>query len=155
EPRQFNDIVVRAQADGSLLRVRDLGRVELGAQDYRNFSRLNEKPAAVIGIFLTPGANAVETGNRVRAFVEEAKTNFPAGIEYKVSYDATRFVRTAVRDVVTTLFEALALVILVVFVFLQNWRATLIPLATVPVSIIGTFALFPILGFSINMTSMF
>jgi hydrophobe/amphiphile efflux-1 (HAE1) family protein len=155
EPRQFNEIVVRAQPDGSLLRVQDLGRVELGAQDYRNFSRLNEKPAAVIAVFLTPGANAVETGNRVRTFLEDAKTNFPAGIEYTVSYDATRFVRTAVRDVVTTLFEALALVILVVFIFLQNWRATLIPLATVPVSIIGTFALFPILGFSINMTSMF
>src|SRR5262245_39174603 len=155
EPRQFNDIVVRAQPDGSLLRVKDLGRVELGAQDYRNYSRLNEKPAAVIAVFLTPGANAVETGNRVRTFLEDAKTNFPAGIEYIVAYDATRFVRAAVRDVVTTLFEALALVILVVFIFLQNWRATLIPLATVPVAIIGTFALFPILGFSINMTSMF
>jgi multidrug efflux pump len=155
EPRQFNEIVVRAQPDGSLLRVQDLGRVELGAQDYRNFSRLNEKPAAVIAVFLTPGANAVETGDRVRTFLQDAKTSFPAGIEYIVSYDATWFVRTAVRDVVTTLFEALALVILVVFIFLQNWRATLIPLATVPVSIIGTFALFPMLGFSINMTSMF
>ena len=155
EPQQFDGIVVRAQPDGSLLRVHDLGRVELGSQDYRNFSRINQKPAGVIIVFLTPGANAVDTANRVRAFLEDAKTNFPAGIEYKVAYDATRFVRTAVSDVVTTLFEALALVILVVFVFLQNWRATLIPLATVPVSIIGTFALFPALGFSINMTSMF
>ena len=84
EPQQFDDIIVRAQPDGSLLRVRDLGRVELGAQDYRNFSRLNQKPAAVMIVFLTPGANAVETANRVRAFLEDAKTNFPAGIEYKV-----------------------------------------------------------------------
>jgi hydrophobe/amphiphile efflux-1 (HAE1) family protein len=155
EPHQFGDIVVRAQPDGSLLRLRDIGRVELGAQDYRTFSRLNGQPAAVLAVFLTPGANAVETAGRVRAFLDEASTAFPAGIEPKVSYDATRFVRAAVRDVVTTLFEALALVIMVVFLFLQNWRATLIPLATVPVSIIGTFALFPALGFSINMTSMF
>ncbi len=155
EPQQFGDIVVRAQPDGSLLRVRDLGRVQLGAQDYRSFSRLNKKAAAVVIVFLTPGANAVETGKRVMAFLENAKGNFPAGIEYKVSYDATKFVRTAITDVVTTLFEALGLVILVVFIFLQSWRATLIPLVTVPVSIIGTFALFPLLGFSINMTSMF
>jgi len=155
EPQQFSDIVVRAQPDGSLLRVRDLGSAQLGAQDYRSFSRLNQKAAAVLIVFLTPGANAVETGNRVRAFLEDAKKSFPAGIEYKISYDATQFVRTAVSDVVTTLFEALGLVILVVFLFLQSWRATLIPLVTVPVSIIGTFALFPALGFSINMTSMF
>ncbi|HVX67761.1 MAG TPA: multidrug efflux RND transporter permease subunit [Bryobacteraceae bacterium] len=155
EPQQFGDIVVRAQPDGSLLRVRDFGKVELGAQDYRNFSRLNQKPAAILVTFLTPGANAVDTAKRVRAFLEEARANFPAGIEYKISYDATHFVRTAVSDVVETLFEALLLVIIVVFVFLQNWRATLIPLATVPVAIVGTMALFPLLGFSINMTSMF
>jgi hydrophobe/amphiphile efflux-1 (HAE1) family protein len=155
EPQQFGDIVLRAQPDGSLLRVRDVGRVELGAQDYRNFSRLNRKPSALMAVFLTPGANAVDTANRVQAFMEEAKTNFPAGLTYQTPYDSTRFVRAAVSDVVKTLFEALALVILVVFLFLQNWRATLIPLATVPVAIIGTFALFPLLGFSINMTSMF
>jgi hydrophobe/amphiphile efflux-1 (HAE1) family protein len=155
EPQQFGDIVVRAQPDGSLLRVRDLGHVELGAQDYRNFGRVNGKPAAVLVTYLTPGANAVETANRVRAFLADAGTHFPAGIEYKVTYDATHFVRTAVSDVVETLFVALALVIVVVFAFLQNWRATLIPLATVPVAIVGTFALFPLLGFSINMTSMF
>ena len=155
EPRQFGDIVLRALPDGSLLRVRDLARVQLGAQDYRSFSRVNQRAAAVVICFLTPGANAVETANRVSAFLEEARANFPAGIEYKISYDATKFVRAAVSDVVITLFEALALVILVVFVFLQSWRATLIPLVTVPVSILGTFALFPLLGFSINMTSMF
>jgi hydrophobe/amphiphile efflux-1 (HAE1) family protein len=155
EPQQFGDIVVRARPDGSLLRVRDLGRVELGAQDYRNFGHFNQQPAAVVIVFLTPGANAVETAARVRAFFEEAKATFPASIDYKVSYDSTMFVSAAIREVLTTLFEALALVIFVVFLFLQNWRATLIPLVTVPVSILGTFAVFPFLGFSINMTSMF
>jgi HAE1 family hydrophobic/amphiphilic exporter-1 len=155
EPREFGDIVLRAQPDGSLLRVRDVARVELGAQDYRSFSRLNGQPSALMAIFLTPGENAVETSSRVQRFMEDAAQAFPPGLEYKIPYDSTLFVRTAVSDVVRTLFEALLLVILVVFLFLQNWRATLIPLATVPVSIIGTFALFPLLGFSINMTSMF
>ncbi len=155
EPQQFGEIIVRARRDGSLLRVRDLGRVELGAQDYRNFGHFNQQPAAVVIVFLTPGANAVETAARVRTFFEEAKANFPSSIDYKVSYDSTMFVSAAIREVLTTLFEALALVIFVVFLFLQNWRATLIPLVTVPVSILGTFAVFPFLGFSINMTSMF
>ena len=155
DPQQFGDIVVRAESDGSLLRVRDIGRVELGAQDYKNFSRVNGKPSAILIVYLAPGANAVETMARVKAFMEDAKKNFPAGIAYKFSYDSTRFVGAAIRDVVLTLFAAVGLVIIVVFVFLQNWRATLIPLLTVPVSILGTFALFPALGFSINMTSMF
>jgi multidrug efflux pump len=155
QPEQFGDIVVRAQADGSLLRVRDVGRVELGAQDYKNFSRFSKRPASVVIVFLSPGANAVETAQQVNAMLEEAKQTFPAGIEYHVGFDATRYVRASIADVVVTLFEAIALVVLVVFVFLQNWRATLIPLLAVPVSIIGTFALFPLLGFSINMTSMF
>jgi len=154
-PEQFNDIVVRAQPDGSLLRIRDLGHASLGAQDYASFSRLNGRPAAVVIVFLSPGANAVETGDRVLAFMKQASRDFPAGIRYDVNYDATRFVRASIREVVITLFEAILLVVLVVFIFLQNWRATLIPLLTVPVSIVGTFALFPLLGFSINMTSMF
>ncbi|MEP6962366.1 MAG: efflux RND transporter permease subunit, partial [Acidobacteriota bacterium] len=133
----------------------DVAKVELGAQDYRNFSRMNGKSSALMAVFLTPGANAVETANKVNAFMDDAKKAFPAGLSYKVPYDSTRFVRTAIRDVIETLFIALALVILVVFLFLQNWRATLIPLVTIPVSIMGTFALFPLLGFSINMTSMF
>ena len=155
DAQQFGDIVVRAEPDGSLLRVRDVGRVELGAQDYGSFTNLNSKPTAVIVLYLAPGANAVETAKRSVAFMEEAKKSFPAGIEYKVSYDSTRFVKAAIRDVVQTLFEAILLVIIVVFIFLQNWRATLIPLLTVPVAIVGTFALFPLLGFTINMTSMF
>src|SRR5713226_2661416 len=155
EPQQFGDIVLRAQPDGSLLRVRDLGRVELGAQDYKTFSRFDKKPSSTVLVYLTPGANAVQTVDRVRRFLDGARPGFPAGLGYRVGFDATRFVKTSIADVVVTLFEAIALVVLVVFVFLQNWRATLIPLLAVPVSIVGTFALFPLLGFSINMTSMF
>src|SRR5438067_121818 len=143
EPQQFGDIVLRAQADGSLLRIRDLARVELGAQDYKTFSRFDKKPASVVIVYLSPGANAVDTADRVRKLLDDAQTRFPAGLEYRVGFDATRYVRTSIADVVVTLFEAIALVVLVVFVFLQNWRATLIPLLAVPVSIIGTFALFP------------
>jgi multidrug efflux pump len=155
EPQQFGDIVIRAQADGSLLRIRDLARVELGAQDYKTFSRFDKKPASVVIVYLSPGANAVDTADRVRKLLDDAQTRFPTGLVYRVGFDATRYVRTSIADVVVTLFEAIALVVLVVFVFLQNWRATLIPLLAVPVSIVGTFALFPLLGFSINMTSMF
>src|SRR5437870_2378176 len=155
EPQQFGDIVLRAQPDGSLLRVRDLARVELGAQDYKTFSRFDKKPASVVLVYLSPGANAVDTADRVQRLLDDAQARFPEGLQYRVGFDATRFVRTSIADVVVTLFEAIALVVLVVFVFLQNWRATLIPLLAVPVSIVGTFALFPLLGFSINMTSMF
>src|SRR6266478_1708787 len=155
EPRQFGDIVLRAQPDGSLLRIRDLARVELGAQDYKTFSRFDKKPASVVIVYLSPGANAVDTADRVQRLLDDAQARFPEGLQYRVGVDTTRFVRTSIADVVVTLFEAIALVVIVVFLFLQNWRATLIPLLTVPVAIIGTFALFPLLGFSINMTSMF
>jgi hydrophobe/amphiphile efflux-1 (HAE1) family protein len=155
DPQQFGNIVLRAEPDGSLLRLRDIGRVELGAEDYTTFSAESGKPAAVMIANLAPGANAVDTENRVKAFLEEAKKSFPPGIEYKIAYDATQFVRASIADVAQTLFEAVGLVILVVFVFLQDWRATLIPLVTVPVSILGAMALFPALGFTINMTSMF
>ncbi len=154
-PQQFDDIVVRAEPDGSLLRVGDIGHAELGAQDYKTYSRTQGRPASILIVYLSPGANAVDTANRVTKFMEEASKSFPSGIEYAVPYDATKFVRAAISDVVTTLFIAVVLVIFVVFVFLQNWRATLIPLLTVPVAVVGTFALFPLLGFSINMTSMF
>ena len=155
DPQQFGDIVLRAESDGSLLHLRDVARAELGAQDYKTYSRTTGKPSSIIIVYLSPGANAVETANKVTAFMNEAAKTFPAGIEYAVPYDATKFVRSAIADVIETLFIAVALVIFVVFIFLQNWRATLIPLCTVPVAVVGTFALFPILGFSINMTSMF
>lgn len=154
-PEQFNNIVIRAQPDGSLLRVGDVGHASLGAQDYASFSSYNGRPSAVIIVYLSPGANAVETGDRVLAYVKQASQAFPAGIRFDVNYDATRFVRASIREVVITLLIAVLLVVLVVFIFLQNWRATMIPLLTVPVSIIGTFALFPLLGFTINMTSLF
>jgi multidrug efflux pump len=155
DPQEFGDIIVRAQPDASLVRVRDIGRVELGAQSYSSFNRLSGHPAGSIIVFLSPGANAVQTADQVKAFLNSAQKSFPAGVKYDIPYDSTVFVRAAIRDVVLTLFFAVGLVILVVFVFLQNWRATLIPLLTVPVAIIGTMALFPLLGFSINITSMF
>ena len=155
DPSEFADIVVRAQPDASLLRIRDIGRVELGAQNYGGFSRLNGRPSANVIVYLAPGANAVETANQVTLFLQTAKKTFPAGVDYVVPYDSTMFVRTAIKDVLVTLLEAIGLVLLVVFVFLQNWRATLIPLLTIPVAVVGTFALFPLLGFSINITSMF
>ena len=154
-PSQFEDIVVRARPDTSLIHLRDVGRVEIGSQSYGSYSRLNGNPSANVIIYLTPGANAVETAGAVQAYMQKAKASFPPGIEYEVPYNSTMFVRTAIKDVVETLLIAVGLVILVVFVFLQNWRATLIPLLTVPVAIVGTFALFPVLGFSINITSMF
>jgi hydrophobe/amphiphile efflux-1 (HAE1) family protein len=154
-PSEFENIVIRAQPDASLLRIGDVGKVELGAQTYSGFSRLNGRPSGNVIIYLAPGANAVETSDEIKAYMREAKRSFPAGIDYIIPYDSTMFVRTAIEDVVRTLLEAVLLVILVVFIFLQNWRATLIPLLTVPVAIIGTFAFFPLLGFSINITSMF
>ncbi|HXN48840.1 MAG TPA: efflux RND transporter permease subunit, partial [Bryobacteraceae bacterium] len=155
DPSQFEDIILRAQPDTSLLRIRDIGHVQLGAQTYSGFNRINGRNCANLIIYLSPGANAVATGQRVRAFLEKTRQSFPAGMDYIIGYDSTVFVNAAIKDVQLTLFEAIGLVILVVFVFLQNWRATLIPLLTVPVAIMGTLALFPLLGFSINMTSMF
>src|SRR3954471_5498977 len=153
--QQFGDVIIRAQPDGSLLRVRDIGRVELGSQDYANFTYWNGRQAGFIIVYLAPGANAVETQRQITNYLEQAKQEFPTGLQYDIPYDSTRFVTTSIREVLQTLFEAVLLVILVVFVFLQNWRATLITLLTVPVAVIGTFALFPALGFSINTTSLF
>src|SRR5262249_59750993 len=116
EPQQFGDIVLRAEANGSLLRIRDLARVELGAQDYERSSRFDNKPASVVIVYLSPGANAVDTADRVTRFLDDARPRFPAGVEYRVGFDATRFVRTSIADVIVTLFEAIALVVLVVFV---------------------------------------
>jgi multidrug efflux pump len=155
DPSQFGDIVVRARPDTALLRVRDIGHAELGAQTYSGFSRLNGRPSANVIVYLAPGANAVETADSVLKYMEDVKKTFPTGISYVVPYNSTMFVRAAIKDVLQTLIEAIGLVILVVFIFLQNWRATLIPLLTVPVAVVGTFALFPLLGFSINITSMF
>ena len=152
---QFQDIVLRAQPDAALLRIGDIGHVQLGAQTYSGFNRVDGRDSGNLIVYLSPGANAVQTAARVRRYLNQIKAGFPAGMDYLVSYDSTMFVNAAIKDVMTTLFEAIGLVILVVFIFLQSWRATLIPLLTVPVAVVGTLALFPLLGFSINITSMF
>ncbi len=154
-PVEFENVIVRSNADGSTLRIKDIARVELGAKDYDFIGRVNGKPATLIGIFLQPGANALSVADEVNATLTKLKVKFPKGIDYSVPYDTTRFVKVSIREVVKTLAEAMALVFLVVFLFLQNWRATLIPFAAVPVSLIGTFAGLMLLGYSINTLTLF
>ena len=154
-PEQFGEIILRANPDGSVLRLRDVARLELGAQTYTVNARYNGSPAAVIALYQLPGSNAVQTADGVRQMLAELKTRFPADIAQDVSLDTTQSVREGLREIVITLMIAIALVAIVVFVFLQDVRATLIPLAAVPVSLIGTFAFFPLLGFSINTLSLF
>ena len=153
---EFGNVVVRANADGSIVRVRDVARIELGAQTYSMIGRLNGKPAAIIAIYQLPGIERDRHhAPRATQLMEEAKTRFPDDLDYVVSLDTTLAVTEGIKEIVKTLFEALVLVIIVVFIFLQGFRATLIPLLAVPVSLVGTFALFPLLGFSINTLSLF
>src|SRR5438034_266683 len=152
---EFGNVVVRANPDGSIVRMTDVARVELGAQKYNQIGRLNGNPAAIIAIYQLPGSNAIDTMNRAKQLMEDLKKRFPQDLDYTVSLDTTLAVTAGIDEIVKTLFEALALVIIVVFIFLQNWRATLIPLLVVPVSLVGTFAIFPLLGFSINTLSLF
>jgi HAE1 family hydrophobic/amphiphilic exporter-1 len=152
---EFGEIIVRASPDGGVLRLKDVARIELGAQNYTMSSRLNGKPAALVAIYQAPGGNAVATAKAVRQLMAEAKGRFPQGLEYVVALDTTEAVTAGIREIVHTLFEALGLVIIVVFIFLQGWRATLIPLLAVPVSLVGTFIVFPVFGFSINTLSLF
>jgi multidrug efflux pump len=154
-PEEFGEIVVRANPDGSFVRVKDIARIDLGAQTYNLRGRLNGQPAAILALYQLPGTNAVKTAQAVRKLMTEAKQRFPADMDYAVSLDQTLSVTEGLRDIVKTLFEALALVVIVVFIFLQGWRATLIPLCAVPVSLVGTFVLFPLFGFSINSLSLF
>ena len=151
----FEEIVIRANSDGSIVRVRDVARVDLGAQVYNLRGRFNGKNAAIIAIYQLPGSNAVDTMKQVRALMEESSKLFPEDLEYTLTLDTTLAVTEGVKEIIKTLFEAMVLVIIVVFIFLQGWRATLIPLIAVPVSLIGTFAIFPMLGFSINTLSLF
>jgi len=153
--RQFENIILRANPDGSVVRLRDVARLELNAQSYDTTGRLNGAPAAVIGIFQSPGSNAVAAAAGVRAEMEKLKARFPAGVDYKVTYDTTVFVSETIDEVIKTLLEAFVLVAIVVFVFLGNLRATLIPIIAVPVSLIGTFAVLLAFGFSANTISMF
>jgi len=154
-PEAFGDIVIRSQGPAGTLRLKDVARIELGAANYDANTRLLGNPVASVGIFLQSGANALETADRVRAKMEELKKRFPEGVDYVIPFDTTRFVNASIREVVKTLFEAMLLVAVVVFVFLQNWRATLIPLLAVPVSLIGTFAGLWVFGFSINTLTLF
>jgi hydrophobic/amphiphilic exporter-1 (mainly G- bacteria), HAE1 family len=152
---EFGNIVVRAQADGAIVRLKDVARVQLGAQVYNLQGRLDSKPAAVVAIYQLPGSNAIAAAKGAKALMAEARKRFPPDLDYAVALDTTLAVTEGIVEIKHTLVEALVLVILVVYLFLQGWRATLIPLLAVPVSLIGTFALFPLLGFSINTLSLF
>lgn len=155
EVKEFEDMIVRALPDGSMIRLKDVARIELGAQSYALEGRWNGKPNVFLLTFLSPGANALETQKRILHEMTEVAKNFPAGVSYDVPYDTTKFIEVSIQEVVKTLGEAMVLVILVVYLFLQSWRATLIPGIAVPVSLIGTFAGMAALGFSINTLTLF
>jgi multidrug efflux pump len=154
-PEEFGEIIVKTDATGGVVRLKDLARIELGASEYGLRSLLDNKPAVAIPVFQAPNSNAIEISDQVRATMEELKQNFPAGVDYSIVYDPTTFVRDSIKAVVTTLLEAVLLVVIVVIVFLQTWRASIIPLLAVPVSIVGTFALMHMFGFSINALTLF
>ena len=152
---EFGKIVIRANTDGSLVYLRDVGRIELGAQTYNMVGRLNGKPAAIIALYQLPGSNAIQAADGAKKLMAKLKERFPTDLDYVVALDTTLAVTEGIKEIVKTLYEALILVIIVVFIFLQGWRATLIPLLAVPVSLVGTFVFFPLLGFSINTLSLF
>ncbi len=152
---QFENIIVRSSPDGSTVRVRDVARVELGSRDYDFIGRYNGREATLVGIFLQPGANALEVAESVKTTVDGLAARFPEGLKYSIPYDTTRFVDVSIHEVVLTLAIAVVLVLLVVFLFLQSWRATLIPIIAVPVSLLGTFAGLLMLGYSINTLTLF
>ncbi|WP_431819099.1 multidrug efflux RND transporter permease subunit BepG [Brucella ceti] len=155
DAKQFENIIIRANPDGSSVRLKDVARVELAAQSYDTIGRLNGKPASVIAVYQAPGSNAVAAAKGVRNVMEQLKQSFPAGLDYKITYDTTVFVSSTIHEVIKTLLEAFVLVVVVVFIFLGNFRATLIPTLAVPVSLIGTFAVLLVLGFSANTISLF
>jgi hydrophobic/amphiphilic exporter-1 (mainly G- bacteria), HAE1 family len=152
---EFENIIIREAATGSPVRIRDVGRTELGSQDYNSFGRLNGKPSGAMAVYLLPGANQLQAAETIYKAMATAKGLFPPDLDYTIVYDTTPAVQASIHEIVKTFVEALILVTLVVFIFLQNLRATIIPLLTVPVSIVGTFIFFPLLGFSVNTLSMF
>src|ERR1700735_1831683 len=154
-PEEFERIVIRETPDTGIVRVKDVARVELGSQDYSVTGRFNGKPSAVIALYQLPGSNAVEAAAGVKKLIAEAKTRFPDDMDYTVPIDSTLAVSEGIREIVETLLIAIVLVIVVVYIFLQGWRATLIPLLAVPVSLVGTFVFFPLFGFTINTLSLF
>src|SRR6201991_431292 len=154
-PEEFGQIVVRENPDGSVVRLKDVARIELGAQNYQQVARFNGQPSGIIAVFQSPGSNALAVTEGVKKTMEDLKQRFPADLDYAIGLDTTRSVTEGIKEIVETLLIAIVLVIFVVFIFLQNWRATLIPMIAVPVSLIGTFAVFPLLGFSIKTLSLF
>lgn len=152
---EFGNIIVRANSDGSTLLLKDVAEIQLGAQNYNIQGRFNGKPSAIVACYQTPGSNALDAAKNAKELMARLAERFPPGLAYTESLDTTKAVTAGIEEIVKTLFEALLLVIIVVFVFLQGWRATLIPLLAVPVSLIGTFAIFPLIGFSINTLSLF
>lgn len=154
-PEEFENIVVRETPETGIVRVKDVARVELGSQDYSWTGHLDGNPSAIVAVYQLPGSNAVQAAAGVRKLFEEAKTRFPAGVDYSIPVDSTLAVSEGMKEIVETLLIAIVLVVAVVYLFLQGWRATLIPLLAVPVSLIGTFLFFPVFGFSINTLSLF
>lgn len=155
EPNQFAEMVVNVGQDGRITQLRDVGRVELAAADYSTAMTYDGRPAVAMAIFQLPGSNSIETANAIYKKMEELKKRFPAGVEYEIPYDTTRFVRDSIKDVIITLIEGIGLVALVVLIFLQTWRTSLVPLIAIPVSLIGTFAAMLVAGFSMNILSLF
>jgi HAE1 family hydrophobic/amphiphilic exporter-1 len=155
DPAEFAEIIIRANPDGSQVKIKDVARVELGAQTYDLRARLNGSPAGVIGIYLAPGANALQTADNVKKILEDAKRRFPPDMDYDITLDSTLPVKASMEEIVHTLLEAVILVLVVVYVFLQSFRATIIPMCTVPVSLLGAFIMFPALGFNVNTLTMF
>ena len=155
KPKQFEEIIIRSGADGSQVKIKDVGRVDLGAQTYALRARLNKAPAGALGVYLAPGANALQTADKVQAILKEAATRFPPDMAYEITLDSTLPIKASMEEIVHTLVEAIILVLVVVFIFLQSFRATIIPMLTVPVSLLGVFIAFPLLGFSVNTLTMF
>ncbi len=151
---QFKDIIIKSKPDGSKVLLGDIADIKLGTENYNSTSRMNHKKAATIAIYQTPGTNALDVADQIKILTAQLAQRFPKDVEYHVSLDTTLAVSEGISEIISTLFEAIVLVIIVVFIFLQNWRATLIPLITVPVSLIGTFMIFPLLGFSVNVLSL-
>src|SRR5215831_16946712 len=152
---EFSNIIIRETETGAQIRIKDVGRVELGSQDYNSFGRLDGKPAGAMAVYLLPGANQLKAAEAIYETMAHAKELFPSDMDYRIVYDTTPAVEASIESIVHTFIEAVILVTIVVFVFLQNLRATIIPLLTVPVAIVGTFMFFPLLGFSVNTLSMF
>jgi hydrophobe/amphiphile efflux-1 (HAE1) family protein len=155
DPAQFGDVLIKNADEGRLVRVRDVGRIELGAVDYSTNAYLDDKPAVAVPIFQRPGSNALEVARRVESVMESLRPQFPAGLDYDIVYNPSEFIAESVQEVQKTIFEAALLVVLVVVLFLQSWRASVIPLAAIPVSLIGTFAVLQAFGFSLNTLSLF